>query len=62
MEKLLKKYIQKSCNWEEIYISYYNVDGSACLVNYYTDSSRHYEETVSINIWDMIIFLNDKSE
>lgn len=58
MEELLKKYIQKQNQWEDIYIDYWNVDGATCDVTYYTDSSKHYKEKVNINIWDMMIFLN----
>ena len=58
MENLLKKYIQKQADWEDIYIGYYNVDGATCEVTYYTDYDRNYKETMNINIWDMMVFLN----
>lgn len=58
MENLLERYLKNYQNWENIYIGNYNVDGAICTVTFYTDESRHYRETININIWDMLLFLN----
>ena len=55
MEELLRKYIVKNFNWENVEILGYNVDGATCCVRYKIDGCR---ETLNLNIWDMVVFLN----
>ena len=59
MEDLLKQYIQKENNWDYIYITYWEIKGATCEVDFYTDESKQLLEKSFINIWDMIVFLND---
>ena len=41
----------------EQYLSYYyNIDGAICNVTYYTDESKDYKQTTSINIWQVVAF------
>jgi hypothetical protein len=58
MEELLTKYLKSAENWDYIVINHYNIDGANCEVVYYTEESKYYRETMNINIWDMLIFLN----
>jgi len=56
MEELLKKYITKYLNaWEDVEIISYNVEGVTCSVDYETYGCK---ENLNINIWDMVVFLN----
>jgi hypothetical protein len=55
MEELLRKYIVKYFNWENVEILGYDVDGAMCCVRYKIDGCR---ETLNLNIWDMVVFLN----
>jgi UDP-glucose 4-epimerase len=56
--EILKKYIRKHHDWEYIDFDYFNIDGANCEVKFYTDESHCYIETININIWDMVMFLN----
>lgn len=60
MNDILKEYIQKYYNLEYIYIEHYHVDGANCEVKFYTDEYRNYSEKINVNIWDIVIFLNNK--
>jgi hypothetical protein len=59
MKKLLENYIKSIDSWDCILVDYYNIDGANCEVIYYTDESKYYKETRNINIWEMLIYLND---
>jgi hypothetical protein len=56
MEELLRKYLLKKLDWENITISNYDVDGANCCVKYIVDGCK---ETLNINIWDIVVFLNN---
>ena len=58
MEKLLENYLRVTKNWEDIKVSYYEIDGSDCHVIFYTDESNCFRENEIINIWDMLVYLN----
>lgn len=60
MENLLKQYIaQQSCyECSEITIDNYNVSGSECIVDYRI--YEYYKETIIINIWNMLIFIESQ--
>jgi UDP-glucose 4-epimerase len=58
MEKLLERYIKSIEKWKYVCISYFDVDGANCFVEYYTDEFKIYKETKNINVWDMLVFLN----
>ena len=59
MEELLKKYIKRAINWYDIYDLTYDIDGAGYTVKFYTDSARMFKESMTINIWDMMIFINE---
>lgn len=61
MEDLLKKYIISVLEWEYVDIQIYNIDGSTCSVNFYTDEYNTHKEYININIWEMLEFLNTKN-
>ena len=58
MEELLTKYLKSTENWDYIMVNYYNIDGANCEVVYYTDESHYYTEKKNINVWNILIFLN----
>ena len=60
MKKILKEFLKKKYNWEYIEIDNYDVDGAICSVKFYTDITRTESEKENINIWDMLVFLNEK--
>lgn len=62
MEEILLKYLKKRKHWDEIIIAGFQIDGAICSVDFHTDPSRQYRETENINIWEMLIFLNEKPE
>lgn len=41
--------------------SYY-VSGSECVVKFYTDDAKYYKVSKSINIWNMLIFLESQKQ
>ena len=60
MDKLLLKYLNYYYNDNDNYnlsIKTYNIEGSICFITFYTDIDQYYFENVTINIWDMILFL-----
>lgn len=59
MEKLLIKYLKEKFKHDYVDLAYHNVDGAICKIKYYTDESHHYHESANINIWDMLVFLNE---
>ena len=61
MEDLLKNFIIQVYKYPHVDIDHYIIDGANCTVNFYTDDGRYYRETVNINVWEMIGFLNSKN-
>ena len=61
MEELLKKYLESIYDYGIIKIRYYNIEGSNCSVSFWTDNDKMYKERMNINIWDMLIFLNNNN-
>ena len=61
MRDLLKNFIVQVYKYPHVDIDYYNIDGANCTVNFYTDDERYYHEIVTINVWEMIGFLNSKN-
>lgn len=59
MDKLLEKYLKRIGNYEYIHIDYWNVDGAICSVTFYTDLSTYFKTDMNINVWDMLVFLNE---
>jgi hypothetical protein len=60
MENLLETYLKNYYNVDYIYIFNYYITDATCKVNFCTDENRDYKERMSINIWDMLVFLNNK--
>jgi len=58
MEEILIKYLKKALNLEYVKIWNFNVNGSNCYVEFHTDEHNNYKEQKNINIWDMVVFLN----
>lgn len=56
MEDLLLKYFTVKKDWEAIVINNYTIDGAVCHVRYTICNER---ESESINIWEMLVFLNN---
>ena len=62
MEKLLEDYLKSTKAWDYIKINYFDINGSNCETNFYTDASHYYKETENINIWGMVLFLHYKNK
>lgn len=58
MKSMLERFLKHHRDIDYIYIDYYNVDGASCHVVYYTDEERNYKVIATINIWDVMAFLN----
>jgi hypothetical protein len=58
MKDLLQKFIVQVYEYPYVDIDYYIIDGVNCSVNFYTDDDRNYREKVTINVWEMVAFLN----
>jgi hypothetical protein len=60
MKDILLKYITNELCLDEhrIHIRSWSIEGSECTVSYYIDDSA---ETIDINVWDMLVFLNFRS-
>tara|TARA_R110000782_G_scaffold269509_1_gene367758 strand:+ start:116 stop:301 length:186 start_codon:yes stop_codon:yes gene_type:complete len=59
MKKLLEKYLKEEYDVDYISINHWSVDGAVCEVVYFTDEAEFYREQKNINVWDMLIFLNN---
>jgi len=55
-EKILIEYIKEQ-NYAIESIDNYDIDGSICKVVFYSDDSHYYKETININLWKFIFFL-----
>lgn len=61
MKKIVEEYILSKISYlNTIEIVNIHVDGSLCIVEYYANNNTYYKESERINMWDMLVFVNDK--
>lgn len=60
MEELLKEYLKSKFDLSYVKIAYYDILEASCVVHYYMDETDHYRDEKTVNIWDMLSFLNEK--
>lgn len=60
MEELIEDYLRSIYGEYAISIKNWNVDGANCYVEFYMDEYKYYKESLNINVWDMLVFLNKK--
>jgi hypothetical protein len=60
METLLKQYLNNHFNWKTVNIRDYNINGAECFIIYAKDSGTWNTEEITINIWDVLLFVNNK--
>jgi len=59
MKKLLTRYLKHTDDNRYIIIIRREINGAICFVEYYTDENKTLIESKNINVWDMLVFLND---